>query len=109
MAEANPIPTTSPARLIHVATSFRCDGETAALGEDCHLVQAVERARRLLLARVERAYRAAQSKDATDALRELRLSLPDTFADASFAGVLATAKDAADEARVVRMARGSVQ
>jgi len=103
MLKALPTPTT--ARTVRVATSFRVDRETAELGEDHHLIRAVDRARRLLLARVERAYSVCDSKPAKDAMRELRLTVPDTFSDACFAGVLAMAKDAAYETRVVRMAR----
>jgi len=110
MSSVQPIPTTNAAplrraQIIHVAMSRGCDRETAELGEDYAELSGVEVAFRLLMARLNRARRRCNSDDGRASIKEMLVLLPDARHDASWAGTLAVAKDAAAEARVVRMVR----
>ena len=97
-------PPTAP-RLIHVATSYACDRATRELGEDYEELKKVERAYRLLERRLTRAAPALQARRAIESVTEFNLLLADARHDASFGALLSLAKDAAAEARVVKLAR----
>jgi hypothetical protein len=99
---AAPAPRT---RVYHVATSFACDPETAALGEDYPELKKIERAYRLLEKRLERAPYLLHARRAIKSTHDLSCGLADTRHDASFGSTLALAKDAHEEARVVKIAR----
>lgn len=92
-------------RPYYVATSFRCDRETAELGEDYPALVKIERAYRLLERRLERAPATLHAGRAIRVAHELAESLADARHDASLGSTLALAKDAFAEARVVRVVR----
>lgn len=92
-------------RVYHVATSFRCDRETCELGEDYPELLKIERAYRLLERRLERAPVALHARRAITAAHEMSEGLADVRHDASFGATLSLAKDAFEEARVVRIVR----
>lgn len=91
-------------RPYYVATSFRCDRETAELGEDYPALMKIERAYRLLERRLEQAPATLHAGRAIRAAHELAESLADARHDSSLGSTLALAKDAFAEARVVRIA-----
>jgi len=100
--------TTDPAarsNVVHVATSYACDRETRELGEDYTELKKVERAYRLLERRLTRAAPALQTRRAIESVTEFNLLLADARHDASFGSLLSAAKEAHNEARVVRIAR----
>ncbi len=100
--------TTEPqtrSNVLHVATSYACDRETRELGEDHAELKKVERAYRLLERRLTRAAPALQARRAIESVTEFNLLLADARHDASFGALLALAKDAAEEARVIKIAR----
>jgi hypothetical protein len=104
----NTVETTAPVprpRVYHVATSFACDPETAALGEDYPELEKIERAYRLLERRVARAPYVLHARRAIKSAHDLSCGLADTRHDASFGSTLSLAKDAYEEARVVKIAR----
>ena len=86
--------------IIHVSTNFACDRETAELGEDAHELRKIERAYRLLEARINRAARKVHSARATATVMLLDEGLADVRHDASFGATLALAEDAYGEAMV---------
>ena len=87
-------------KLIHVAHNFRCDRDTAELGEDYLELARIERAYKLLEARLERAAIATKSRLAAKTVLELGETLADIRHDASFGSTLALAHDAYHEAMV---------
>lgn len=98
-------PASERPRVYHVATSFVCDRETCELGEDYPELLKIERAYRLLERRLERAPVALHARRAITAAHEMSEGLADIRHDASFGATLALAKDAFEEARVVKIAR----
>jgi len=90
---------------LRVSTSYVCDRETRELGEDYAELRGIEVAYRLLMARLNRARRRCDADDARSSIKEMLVLLPDARHDASFGSTLSLAKDAAQEARVVRMVR----
>jgi hypothetical protein len=88
-----------------MATSFVCDPETAALGEDYPELEKIERAYRLLERRLERAPYVLHARRAIKSAHDMSCGLADTRHDASFGSTLSLAKDAYEEARVVKIAR----
>lgn len=102
LTAAQPAPERS--RVYHVATSFVCDRETCELGEDYPELLKIERAYRLLERRLERAPLALHARRAITAAHEMSEGLADIRHDASFGATLALAKDAFEEARVVKIA-----
>lgn len=88
----------------YVATSFRCDRETAELGEDYPAIAQIERAYRLLEQRLERALRLLHARRSIDTIMEFAQLLADARHDASFGTTLTLAHDAFAEARVVQIA-----
>jgi hypothetical protein len=112
MSTAAPAPdsveTDAPAartRIYHVATSFVCDTETAELGEDYPELEKIERAYRLLERRLERAPHLLHARRAIKSAHDMSCGLADTRHDASFGSTLSLARDAFEEARVVKIAR----
>ena len=91
----------------YVATSFRCDRETAELGEDYPTVAGIERAYRLLERRLERAQPTLHARRTIETVMELSQLLADARHDASFGTTLALAREAFAEARVIRTAARS--
>lgn len=91
--------------ILHVATSYVCDRETRELGEDYAELKKVERAYRLLERRLTRAAPALTSRRAIEVVTEFNLLLADARHDASFGATLSRAKDANEEARVIKLAR----
>ena len=89
----------------YVATSFACSRETCELGEDYPELKRIERAYRLLERRLELAPMALNAAPAIRTAHELAMGLADVRHDASFGATLDTAKDAFEEARVVRIVR----
>lgn len=84
----------------YVSFSYLCDRATRELGEDCQELQKVDRAYRLLEARLEKAAVKVQSDRATSAVLALGEQLADARHDASFGSTLALAQDAYAEAMV---------
>ncbi len=84
----------------YVSFNYQCDRATGELGEDHHILAGIERAYRLLEARLERGAVAAHSDRATRAILELGELLADARHDASFGSTLALAADAHGEAMV---------
>ena len=97
-------PRTAPTR--YVATSFRCDRETAELGEDYPALARIERAYRLLEQRLERAQPFLHARRSIESVMDLAQSLADARHDASFGAALSLAQDAFAEARVVPILKG---
>ena len=89
----------------YVAASRHCDRETAELGEDYPTLLRIERAYRLLERRLERAQPKLHARRAIETVLELSQSLADARHDASFGATLSLARDAFEDAHVVRMAR----
>ena len=92
-------------KIYHAATALACDRETAELGEDYPELQKIERAYRLLERRLERAPVALHASRAIRTAHELAMGLADIRHDASLGSTLSLAKDAFEEARVVKIAR----
>ena len=85
----------------YVATSFRCDRETAELGEDHPTLARIERAYRMLERRLEHAQPFLHARRSIETVMELAQALADARHDASFGATLSLARDAFAEARVV--------
>lgn len=88
----------------YVATSFRCDRETAELGEDYPALVRVERAYRVLERRLEHALPVLHARRSIEAVMDIAQSLADARHDASFGSTLSLALDAFEEARVIPIA-----
>jgi len=97
--------TTGPRTIIRVASSYVCDRETRELAEDYTALQKVERAYRLFEHRLTRSALELQSRRAISTVTEFNLLLADARHDASWGSTLALAKDADQEARVIKIAR----
>lgn len=91
--------------ILHTATSFACPRDAAELGEDYAELQKIDRAYRLLERRLTRSAVRLNARDAIRTVTEFNLLLADARHDASWASTLDLAKDAAEDARVVRIAR----
>ena len=91
--------------ILHTASSFACSRDTAELGEDYAELQKIDRAYRLLERRLTRAAVRLNTRDAITTVTEFNLLLADARNDASWGRTLDLAKDAAEEARVIRIAR----
>lgn len=98
---------TAPARrtIYHVATALACDRETCELSEDYPELKKIERAYRLLERRLERAPYVLHARRAIKTAHEMGAGLADIRHDASLGATLSLAKDAFEEARVVKIAR----
>ncbi|MEQ1866694.1 MAG: hypothetical protein ABL996_18815 [Micropepsaceae bacterium] len=96
----------SPPRrtILHTASSFACSSETAELGEDYAELQKIDRAYRLLERRLTRAAVRLNARDAISTVTEFNLLLADARNDAAWGPTLDLAKDAAEEARVIKIA-----
>lgn len=87
------------------ATSYTCDRETRELGEDYPELRKVDRAYRLLEARLLRAQPHLRSRRSLSTVMEFSLALTDARHDANLGSTLALARDAFVEARVVTVVR----
>lgn len=88
---------------MNVATNFRTDRETAELGEDYEHLATVEAAYRALEATLIHVAVRVKSKRARIAVTEFAETLSDAAHDASIITTVSLARDAAAEARVVRI------
>jgi len=100
---ANPPPARKTT--IEVSSSFVCGRETSELGEDYAELKKVDRAYRLLERRLTRSALKLQTRDAISTVTEFNLLLADARHDASWGATLSLAKDAHEEARVIKIAR----
>jgi hypothetical protein len=91
--------------IFHTATSFACPRATAELGEDYPELLKIDRAYRLLERRLTRAAVRLNARHAIRTVTEFNLLLADARHDAAWASTLDEAKDAHEEARVMRIAR----
>jgi hypothetical protein len=98
---------TLPARktILRTASSFVCTRDAAELGEDYFELQKIDRAYRLLERRLTRAAVRLNARDAISTVTEFNLLLADARHDASWGATLDLAKDAYEEARVIKIAR----
>ncbi len=91
--------------ILQVATSYACDRETRELGEDYAELKKIERAYRLLERRLTRSALNLEARRSISTVTEFNLLLADARHDASWGATLSLAKDAAEEARVIKIAR----
>ena len=88
---------------ISVSHNFRCDTETAELGEDYVELARIERAERLLRLRLARAKLRCGSRLALRSVSRFADSLDDARHDASFDDAMEHAAEAAGVAMVKKM------
>jgi hypothetical protein len=91
--------------ILHVASSFACGRDTAELGEDYAELQKIDRTYRLLERRLTRAAVRLNTREAISTVTEFNLLLADARNDAAWGATLSHAKDAAEESRVIKIAR----
>ena len=89
--------------MISVSHNFRCDTETAELGEDYAELERVARVERLLQLRLARAKLRCGSRQAVNSVTRFAATLSDAGHDASFPDVIELAVEAAGEAMVRKM------
>lgn len=109
VSAASPAPsaTVQKSNVRYAATSFTCDRETRELGEDYPELQRIARAYRLLERRLIAAQRRLGAGRSLSAVMDFSLALADADHDASLGSMVALAREAFIEARVVKIAPAS--